>query len=273
MKRLCLLVVLVLCYLTSYQQVAYTIPLSVSAANTSTVDTKNRTPFHNPACFAYDAKPLLVTSFENRYILTNLATKSLAVSYPTKHFSTGFAMYHYGFSAFHELNTGVFFARNFADKFSMGMQFNYHAVYLVQSNTYRGTVYPQIGLQIPIKNSFLIACHIFNPFVSNIHTENRTIHLPSLYSLGLAYVFSRELSWRIQMDKELRSPYCLATAFDHQFTKFTRFQVGVYHQDYLVSSIAFGLNFAPFSFDINTEIHPILGLNVITQLKYQLPYK
>lgn len=273
MMRFCLLTAFMLCCLTSYQQVAYTIPTSISAANTSVADTENRTPFHNPACFAYDKSPSLIFSFENRYILTNLATKSLAFGYPTKLFSTGLVMCHYGFSAFHEVNTGVFFARNFANKFSMGMQFNYHTVYLVQSNTYRGMLYPQIGLQIPVKNDFLIACHIFNPFASNIHTENRIIHLPSLYSLGLAYAFSYELSWRFQMDKELRSPYRMATAFDYQFTKFTRFQVGVYHQDYLVSSIAFGFNFSAFSFDINTEIHPILGLNVITQVTYQLPHK
>lgn len=273
MKSLYLMAVCLLCCLNSYQQVAYTIPTSVSAANTSVADTKNRTPFHNPACFAYDATSLLVTSFENRYILTNLATKSLALSYPTKYFSTGIAVYHYGFSALHELNTGIFFARNFSDKFSMGMQFNYHTIYLVQSNAYRGMIYPQIGLQIPINKHFLIACHIFNPFASNINTENRTIHLPSLYSLGIAYAFSQDLSWRLQMDKELRSQYRLATAFDYQFTKFTRFQLGISHQDYLVSSLAFGLRISDFWFDMTTELHPILGLNIISQLKYQIPHK
>ncbi len=270
MKRLCLTAVFMSCCLICYQQTACTFPQSVSAANTSVSDTKNRTAFHNPACFAYEHKPELTSSFESHYISTSLAVKSLSFAYPTKYFTGGLAFYHYGFSVFHEMNTGIFFARNFSDAFTMGLQFNYHSVYLAQSNKYRGMLYPQMGVHIPLNNRFLIACHIINPFASNIKSENRNITLPSLSSMGIAYSFSEKLTWRFQLDKEIRSAYRLATAFDYQFTKHTRFQLGISHQDYLISAIGFGINIKAFAFDIATETHPILGLNVISQLRYQI---
>lgn len=273
MKRIYLLMVLLIYCLTSYQQIAFTVPSSVSAANTSVADNKNRTPFHNPACFSYDKHPILVTEFASQYILKSLSTKSITATYPTKYFTSGLAFYHYGFSAFHEMNAGLLFARNFSNKFSIGLQFNYHTAYLVQSNTYKGMIYPQIGLQLPMGKRWLFGCHIFNPFASDIRAENRNIQLPSVYSAGLSYAFAPGISWRLQMDKELRSAYRLASAFDYQFTKLTRFQVGVSYMDYLVSSLALGLNLSSFSFDVATELHSVLGLNVISQVKLHIPYK
>lgn len=273
MKRLSFFVTAVLPFAISFSQIAYPVSSSVSVANTSVSNMENRTPFHNPASFAVSPVSLLVCAFENRYIITELATKSFLALFPFKHFATGFAFAHQGFASYHEIILGAAFARNFSGKFSLGVQFNYHTVWFALSNNYRGIIYPQIGLMIPFDNNFLVGFHVFNPFASNIRGESLTKFVPSVFSLGCSYGFASNFHWRFQADKELRSNYRFATGFDYRMKKHTRFQLGVSVNEFLISCLGFGFDFNPFIFDLITELHPLLGLNIIAQIQFRLSKK
>jgi hypothetical protein len=270
MKRFFFLLMAFLPVFISTAQIAYPIPSSVSVANTSVSDEKNWSPFHNPASLSVIPTPHIGALFENRYIITALATKSFYTVYPLKQFVTGFLCAHHGFSLYHEIMLGMAFARDFSGKFSLGIQFNYHSTFFASSNKYYGTVYPQIGLNIPVQDNFLIGCHIFNPFGSHIKGELLTKFVPAVYSLGCSYDFSPDLCWRFQADKELGSNYRVATGFDYSMHKQTRFQVGFYANGLLVPCLGFGFGFSPFTFDLVAELHPLLGLNTIAQLQYSL---
>ena len=58
-------------------QIAYPYPSSISIANTSVADANNWSAFHNPAPLSQLSSPQLEVLYENRYIITELATKSL----------------------------------------------------------------------------------------------------------------------------------------------------------------------------------------------------
>ena len=74
MKRI-ILFLMSFVQLTVYAQITSALPASVSVANTSVSDTRNWTPFHNPAPLSTNTIPQLNILFENRYIITTLATK------------------------------------------------------------------------------------------------------------------------------------------------------------------------------------------------------
>lgn len=251
-----------------YAQITSAYPASVSVANTSVSDTKNWTPFHNPASLSTKIIPQMSVLFENRYIITTLATKCFSFLWPSNHFVAAFSAVHHGFSLYHEILMGLTVARNFSDRFSLGLQFDYHTVYFAPSNKYYATVYPQIGLSVPFNDDFRIGFHVFNPFGSHIKGESQTKYLPSVFSLGCAYDFSPEFSWRFQTDREMSSSYRFATGFDYQVNNQTRFQLGVYAHEFLIPCLGFGFGFSPFTFDLSVELHPLLGLNTIAQLQY-----
>ncbi|MDD2283837.1 MAG: hypothetical protein PHQ11_00340 [Paludibacter sp.] len=267
MKRIFFFLMALLPFSALFDQIAYPVPSSVSVANTSVSDVKNRMPFHNPASFSASTMPQIVCSFENRYIITELATKSFLAIYPTKQFICGFSFAHHGFSLYHEIMMGMAFSRDFSGKFSLGMQFNYHTAYFASSNSYHATVYPQIGLNIPIEDHFLIGFHVFNPFGAHIKGELATKFVPSVFSLGCAYDFSQAFSWRFQADKELSSNYRVATGFDYAMTSHTRFQLGVYAAGFLVPCLGVGFGISYFTIDLVGELHPLMGLTTIVQLQ------
>lgn len=273
MKKIicCLLAALPTCFICT--QVVHPIPSSVSAANTAVVDIKNRTAFHNPATWSSCAQAQIVCSIENRYQIPELATKTVTALYPFQHFVSSLSFVHYGFSLYHEMIAGAAFVRDFSGKFSMGMQFNYHTAYFASSNKYYGIIYPQIGLLLPITSKILFGFHVSNPFAIGIKSEILKKHIPAIYSIGCSYSFSPEFSWRLQADKEIRSIYRIATAFDYIMMKHYRFQAGIYVHEYLVPCLGFGFDLGLFVFDVTAEIHPLLGLNTIAQLQYNIFYK
>lgn len=268
MKRI-ILFLLGFVQLPVYAQITSALPASVSVASTSVSDSKNWTPFHNPAPLSTNIVPQLNILFESRYIITTLATKCFSFTWPANHFVTAFSVVHHGFSMYHEMLIGLTFARNFSDRFSFGLQFNYHTVYFASSNRYYAAIYPQIGLSVPFNDTFRFGFHVYNPFGSHIEGESQTKYLPAIFSLGCAYDFTPEFCWRFQTDKEMSSNYRFATAFDYRINNQTRFQLGVYVHEYLVPCMGFGYGFSSFSFDLSVELHPLLGLNTIAQLQYR----
>ncbi len=206
---------------------------------------------------------------DNRYLLKELSTKSLQFAYASNLINAGLSFSYFGYSLYHEMIAGLSLARNFSDKFSMGVQFNYYTSYFVASNTYKATLLPQVGLSVQLSPVFNIGFQTFNPFQSNIQAEYVLKRIPSIFSLGTAYYFSPEFVWRTQIDKEISSNYRFATGFDYQMLDSIKIKLGAYGSDYLVPCLGLGFNSGQMFVDLNCELHPLLGLNTMASMKYK----
>lgn len=267
-KIISLLTTLVLCqYLQS--QISSVIPSSSSIASTTVADTYNWTAFNNPAMLGYIDKAEFAVLYENRYLLSELSTKSIQFGLPSTLLNTGVSFSYFGYSLYHEMLLGICFSRNFSDKFSMGVQFNYYTAYFSASNSYRGAFLPQIGLSVKITPEFSLGFSTFNPFQTNIHTEFVTKRIPSLFCLGTEYFFSKNLIWRTQVDKEVSSNYRVAMGFEYQMLQYFAFKLGAYGSEYLVPCLGVGFKTGAFLIDLNCEMHPLLGLNTLAAIKYR----
>jgi hypothetical protein len=249
-------------------QISNIIPSSTSIANTSVSDSKDWMAFQNPAMLGYVENLEIGTQFENRYLISELSTKSFQLAIPTKLLNAGLSFSHFGYSLYHEMMLGVGFARNFSNKFSIGLNFNYYTAFFVASNSYRGAFLPQVGLSTKLSPNFSLGFHAFNPFQTNIQTEFTTKRLPSIFSIGTEYFFSPELAWRTEIDKEVSSNYRFATGFEYQMLQQLSVKLGAYGSDYLVPCLGFGFYGGRFALNLNCELHPLLGLNTLAALKY-----
>lgn len=273
MRKLCSL--LISCLLASYNhaQTSFLLPSSTAIAGTSVSDLNHWSSFHNPAPLSNTSSAQLSAQVESRYIITELSTKSLSIVYPTDYFVSGVAFSYYGFSLYHEMIVGLAFAREFSERFSIGVQFNYLTTYYQASNSYHGAFFPQVGINFPLSKTFQLGFHVFNPFHTNITTDITTKRLPAIFSLGYSYDLSNKLIWRFQSDKEFSSNYRFATAFDYYLMDNVRFQVGVYGYEYLIPCLGFGYKFKQFDVDLNSELHPLLGLTTLAHLKFSFLVK
>jgi hypothetical protein len=252
-----------------YSQISNVIPSSNAIAQTSAGDSHNWSAFNNPAMLGYVENPEIGIGYENRYQLSELSTKTGQLALPTSLMNVGFSFSHFGYSLYHEMLLGVGFARNFSDRFAMGMQFDYYTAFFTASNSYHGAFIPQVGLSVRLSSGFSLGFHSFNPFQVNIKTELITKRIPSIFSLGTECFLSPEIVWRTQVDKEMSSNYRFASGFEYQMLQNLKLKLGVYGSDYLVPCLGFGFKTGAFLVDLNCEQHPLLGLNTMAGIKYR----
>jgi len=250
-------------------QISDIIPSSEAIAQTSVADSRNWSAFNNPASLGYIKNAEIGIGFENRYLLTELSTKSIQLGIPSELLNTGLSFSHFGYSLYHEMMLRIGFSRNFSDKFSMGMQFNYYTAFFTASNSYHGALLPQIGLSIKLSPTFNLGFQSFNPFQTNVKTEFTVKRIPAIFSLGTEYFFSPEMVWRTQIDKEVSSSYRFACGFEYQMLQFTNIKLGAYGSDYLIPCLGCGFKTGGFLINLNCELHPLLGLNSNATIKYR----
>jgi len=250
-------------------QISDVVPFSPSIAQTSVADIHRWSAFNNPAMLGYVDHYELGVQYENRYFISDLSTKSLQFALPTRPVNVGISFSHFGYSLYHEMLIGIGFSKNFADKFSLGVQFNYFTAYYSTSNDYHAALLPQVGLAVQVSSNLEMGFNTFNPFQTNIQSELITKRLPSMFCLGVAYHFSTDFVWRTQAAKELSSNYTLSSGFEYKLTEELELKLGGYVSGYLVPCIGFGFARKAIIFDLNCELHPLLGINTLGSVKYR----
>jgi hypothetical protein len=243
-----------------FAQISNVIPNSFSVANASVADIDRWSAFVNPASIVSLEQPTFGVQYENRFLLSELSTKSLMAAFPTKFVNIGVSGSYFGYTSYNEILLGVGFARNFADKFSLGVQFNYQTAYFASANRYYGALFPQIGLSIRLSPSFQLGFNTFNPFQTKINTELSVKQLASVFSLASTYRFSTDLLIRLQVDKELSSDYRVAGGLEYTMLDILVFKAGAYDIGYLIPCIGIETQLNKFNINLNSELHPLLGL-------------
>ena len=250
-------------------QVSTMISASSSIAQTSVADSRSWTAFQNPAAIGNYTQHELAMLFENKFFIKELSNKSAQALLATNLVNVALSFSHFGYSLYHEMMAGLGLARNFFDKFNIGVQFNYYTAYFAADNRYRGTLLGQVGLQFHFSPKFHLGFNTFNPFQTNLKTEYAQQRLPSVYSLGTEYFFTDDFVWRSQIDREVSSNFRFATGFDYRMLEKITLKIGGYGNEYFIPCLGFGADFSSFLFDLNCELHPVLGLNTLGMLKYK----
>jgi len=253
---------------TIFGQITESLPAAGSIANTSTADAHLWSAFHNPAAIASTTSLSGELFYHSRFQINELASKGGQVLLPTQYVNIGAAFSYTGYSLYHEVLAGIGFARNFSDKFLLGVQFNYYTAYFTETNRYRGMLLAQIGLLVHLSPKIDIGFNTFNPFQSRLKTEYTEKRIASVYSMGAAYYFAPELASRIQVDRELNGSYWLSAGFEYTILERITVKLGGYGSGYFVPAIGVGIKYGKFTAGVNGEMHPLLGLNFSGRLGY-----
>lgn len=263
------LVILLFCFPYSLKaQVADVIPTSMAIANTATARNDQWTAFQNPASLIQTERFQIALQYENRYLVGELSTEMIQAAYSNQYVNIGVAYSFFGYAEYSEMMAAIVLARRFG-KFSLGLQGNFIAIYCGDEAGYRMTGVPQLGMTVDITPTFTLGFQTFNPFVQSIKVEDGRRQLPAIYSLGTDYRFHKHFRWAAQLDYDINSTFRIATGFEWQAIKELGVKLGVYYRQYVVPCLGIGLHFGLFRFDINAELHPLLGVNLMSKAAFQ----
>lgn len=255
----------------SFAQISSSLPSSVTIANASVAVQNEWSAFQNTAALASVENWEASAQYENHFMVKELSTKSMQVAKNLQSINIGASFSYFGYSLYNDMIAGVGMARNFGNKFSMGLQLDYYTSYFMGENVnrYRGTIFPQFGVSTTLFPKLTVGFNVFNPFQSNIKTEYSLKRIPSIFSLGTNYTFDENLTWLAQIDKEVSSNFRFASGFEYRMINQLAVKLGAYAQDNLVPCLGVNVYLSKIRIYLNTELHPMLGLNTQICLKYK----
>ncbi len=271
LKKLLFTVILFTATFTSFAQLSPVIPNSTSVSNTSVAVLDDWNSFQNVAALAHIHKMEFATQYQNQFMIKELGTASVQAGFNAKFANIGLSFSRQGYSLYNEMLAGVGIARNFGDKFSMGVQFNYYTAYFSaqEESRYRGTLLGQLGVAAKVTRNLTIGFHTFNPFQTNIKTDYSEKRIPSLYSFGTNYAFSEKFRWLTQIDKEVSTDFRFASSFEYTMVDALTIRLGASGSEYLIPALGFGVHLGRFHINLNGNLHPVLGFSSMANLKYK----
>ena len=207
-------------------------------------------------------------SVNNRFLLSELTTGTIAFAIPSKTGVFGVSYSNYGNKYYQQHTAGLGYAMKFGDNFSGGLKINYD--YLNLGGLYGSTsiISGDIGLNAKLSSELNLGIAIKNPTLSSPTNSNED-QLPTIIQLGLNYTLSEELHTLIAVEKDILYPASLKAALVYLPIKnlIIRGGIGTFPT---TAAFGFGTNIKGFQIDFAASYHQILGFSPEFALVYLL---
>ena len=224
--------------------------------------------YNNPGAFGALEHTAIGASYENRFLLKELSTQSLAAGYHTKNAGNfGIHFQQYGFSLYREMQAGFTYGMKFYDNFSGGVSLNYHRIALGENYGTRNTVSAALGMFYEMNDLLSFSMRINNINRAKL-ADAQDERLPTTFGLGLIYAFSDKAFWTVEAEKDLVNPLNVKSGIEVQAHEIFAVRFGVNSYPFQ-AAFGFGLKFGDFHLDMASMWHAQLGLSPSAGIHYE----
>ena len=269
MKRL-LLFILYLPFAIVHLHAADNYPVgarSAGLANASVTFSDLWSSFHNQAGLA-DLKDVTAgVYFENKFLISDLSLKGLAVAIPTTKSGTfALSVTQFGGSLYSEKKAGIGYGKKLSETFSAGVQLDYLSTYIAEDYGTRNSFAVEAGfIAEPIKN-LKLGAHLFNPNKAKV-AEYADERIPVILRFGASYKFSEKVIISVEEEKDIDLQSVFKAGLEYHVMEAFYLRGGIASNPSL-SSFGFGLNINKFVVDFTTSWHQQLGFTPQFALSY-----
>lgn len=242
-------------------------PVSTAMGNTHTCI---YSPYrgNNVSSLALDSVPNVQVFYQNKATLPSLGLYDLGLVYPSKHINIAIKGNYHGFEAYSEFSVQCHFAKFFKPYIALALQVGYQGLYQSPKDGYWHTGSVDIGLMaFPTKQlrvGFSVLNVSFSPFVKS----PQKIAIPTVFSVGAAYVIARKIVLTAEVQKAIDQPFAYAIGMDYQVVKAWNIRAGLYICSELTPCLGIGFKWDSFRCDVAFQYHLATGLNSCIGLVY-----
>ncbi len=216
---------------------------------------------HNQAGTAKLKQPAVALYTENRFMIPDMSLAALACLIPTSKGTFGGSLTHFGNHLYHEITTGLSYARLFGDKLSAGIKLNYLHFSLGDGHGSKGALAAEMGLIYEVIPNIHIGVHLFNPartVIAGYDNLNKEERISTIVRTGLAYAFSDYLLLCIEAEKDIHHDPSAKAGLEYNFRGGMLVRAGI-STNPIQNTFGFGLRTGQWHIDIATSYHYILG--------------
>jgi len=215
---------------------------------------------NNQAGIALFDKPMVGIYYENRFLLNQLSTKSVAGIWPLKYGVIAASYNYFGYKLYNDQKIGLTYARAFGNMFRVGLQLDYIQTVLGNNYGSKGNVTFELGIQSDISDQITIGAWVFNPIMVKL-AEFDNEKLPAVFRLGFAWHISEVFLATIEAEKNTAiNPITFRGGLEYELKNRFFFRTGFATRKEIFS-FGFGLYIKHITFNISTIMHETLGFS------------
>lgn len=221
--------------------------------------------FHNQALLSYNNSLSAGFSYENRFGISQLATRTAAIIIPSgKTFMSGIYS-HFGYADYKRDIVGAGCGLRLSDKLFSGVQIDYISEKASGEYSNSGSLTFEAGLLVAISENTRLGVHVFNPLPNSLRKRD----LPSCLRVGAATNFNELLSASVEAELSTGNSLIVRTGFEYEAFRKVWLRGGFCSEN---TSFSFGagflVKFAKIDFGFLT--HEQLGITSVVSVVFNI---
>ena len=223
---------------------------------------------NNPAGFANYNNIAVGLSYENRFLLRELAYKNIGVIIPFNIGVIGITASQFGYNHYNENLIGIGLSRSFGPNLKIGLKLDY--IFFKYSTDYARiqTATFELGLQYHINKSLCLGAYIFNPINVKLKTLNNE-KIPIIMRIGLSYFVKEDFLITAEVEENFENDFSYRFGLEYEIYKKIFVRSGFQLRPEIFT-FGFGYDYNWFTIDISAQMNQVLGASLSCSFIYKL---
>jgi hypothetical protein len=146
---------------------------------------------NNPAGMAFTNGFRAGIYAENRFLLPDLTTGTIAITFGSRPGTFGGYVNHFGGALYSELKAAAGYARKFGKRFAAGVLIDYLGIAQAEGYGNKSLVSFEAGMMCRPDDKWSVGVHLLNPVPISI-TDDKSEKLPVVFRAGFSRVFAKK---------------------------------------------------------------------------------
>ena len=207
-------------------------------------------------------------NYQNRFQLAETSTKSVAAALHTRTGNFALSFNRFGYSQYSENSFGLAYARQFGERVSAGLQFDYLNINQTSAYGNNGVFLFEVGLQAKPIDNMQVGVHVFNPTKAKM-AEYEDERVNTSFRFGANYYFSQIVQLAAEVEKTMQTDLRCKVGLEYQIISNLYLRTGFRSKP---NEFCFGAGYTykGLTFDFAFSTHQYLPMSTQVSLKYSL---
>lgn len=224
--------------------------------------------FGNQAGLARIKRPEMAGSFQNRFFVPELSTRSGLLVFPVQSSVFAVSLYQFGEIPFRHEKLGIAYSRQLFPQLNFGFQFNYYRLFLAEDNRSVGSAGVELGVQYLLTDQFVLGFHILNPYQTEVKMLSGNFQYPSRMNFGALFHPSDSFLITSEIENDFSSYFRVKAGMEYIILETLSLRTGISGKPYQFSA-GFGFRIKKLMMDMATTYNQYLGHSPSVSFQYQ----
>lgn len=212
---------------------------------------------HNPGALGEIESLSFGASYENRFLLKELQTQTIAVAVPLKVGVISFGAQLYGYNLYRSQKAGVGYSMKLAEKLYAGVQLNYNGLQLSENyGTHHGMT-AEVGLKAYINEQWSVGMSVYNLGRTKL-SAYQDDRYTTMFRLGTGYSISKKVTILGEATKNLDYPIEVKGGVEYEAINNFHVRIGA-STNPTEFTFGFGYKWKKIQLDVASAYHTTLG--------------